>query len=114
MYSSACCSGKPSGILHQQQGDVRLTFPQRREMDGDDVDAVVEVADAWPLLVTRIKEDLFVAHVMRTSVGGSGTYRGRKTPCSMARRRRGAASPPAHGADFSQFLKGKAAPPSAN
>ena len=36
-------------MLHQQ-GNVRLALPQRREMDGDDVDAVVEVAAHGPFI----------------------------------------------------------------
>lgn len=39
-------------MLHQQ-GDVRLALPQRREMDGDDVDAVVEVRRRMAPSLTR-------------------------------------------------------------
>ena len=66
-------------MLHQQ-GDVRLALPQRREMDGDDVDAVVEVAahgpfiDAFEEIPVRGRDD---AHIRAVDLGAADR---RKTP----------------------------------
>ena len=92
-------------MLHQQ-GDVRLALPQRREMDGDDVDAVVEVAAHGPFIdpleeiPVRGRDD---AHIRAVDLGAADR---RKTPVLDGAEQLHLP----HEADFTQFIEEKRAP----